>query len=115
MGRMSVGQPRSSHRGAVLAAALAGLLFGFDTAVISGVATPVTQVFDLSEAEKGFAVSSALWGTLVSALLAGIPGDRWGARAVLRWIGVAFVISGFGCALAWDLGSFAFFRFIGGL
>jgi sugar porter (SP) family MFS transporter len=105
----------SAHRGAVLAAALAGLLFGFDTAVISGVVTPVTQAFALDEAQKGIAVSAALIGTLVAALSAGIPGDRYGARAVLRWIGAAFLLSAIGCALSWDLTSFAAFRFIGGL
>jgi sugar porter (SP) family MFS transporter len=104
-----------AHRGAVLAAALAGLLFGFDTAVISGVVTPVSAAFGLDETGKGVAVSAALIGTLVAALLAGIPGDRHGARAVLRWIGGAFVVSALGCALAWDLTSFAIFRFIGGL
>lgn len=108
-------QGRGAQTGAVLAAALAGLLFGFDTAVISGVATPVAEAFQLGEAGKGFAVSAALFGTLVAALLAGIPGDRYGARAVLRWIGVAFLISAVGCAVAWDLASFAAFRFIGGL
>lgn len=109
------GQALNAHRGAVLAAALAGLLFGFDTAVISGVATPVSVAFALDETGKGVAVSAALFGTLVAALLAGIPGDRYGARAVLRWIGAAFVVSGIGCALAWDLASFTLFRFVGGL
>ena len=114
-----MGQPmaqgRGAHTGAVLAAALAGLLFGFDTAVISGVATPVAEAFQLSEAGKGVAVSAALFGTLVAALLAGIPGDRYGARAVLRWIGVAFLLSAIGCALSQGLTSFVIFRFIGGL
>ncbi|HVJ02646.1 MAG TPA: sugar porter family MFS transporter [Sphingomonas sp.] len=105
----------SAHRGAVAAAALAGLLFGFDTAVISGVATPLAESFGLNEAEKGLAVSAALFGTLVAAMVAGMPGDRYGARAVLRWIGVAFLVSALGCALAEGLASFALFRFIGGL
>ncbi len=109
------GQAQNAHRGAVLAAALAGLLFGFDTAVISGVITPVTLAFGLSDAGKGLAVSAALFGTLVAALCAGIPGDRFGARAVLRWIGVAFVLSALGCAVSQGLTSFALFRFIGGL
>lgn len=108
-------QALNAHRGAVLAAALAGLLFGFDTAVISGVILPVTREFGLSEAGKGLAVFAALFGTLVAALSAGIPGDRYGARAVLRWIGAAFVLSAIGCALARGLGSFTLFRFIGGL
>lgn len=108
-------QAPGAHRGAVLAAALAGLLFGFDTAVISGVVTPIAHEFALDETGKGVAVSAALIGTLVAAMAAGIPGDRYGARAVLRWIGGAFILSAIGCALAWDLTSFAVFRFIGGL
>lgn len=102
-------------RRAVAAAALAGLLFGFDTAVISGVATPFAQMFGLSEAEKGVVVASALLGTLVAALFAGIPGDRYGARTALRWIALAFIVSSLGCALAWDFTSFTAFRVLGGL
>ncbi|MHA6718713.1 sugar porter family MFS transporter [Sphingomonas sp. RS6] len=98
-----------------IAAALAGLLFGFDTAVISGVTAPITTAFGLSPAGTGVAVSAALIGTLIAALGAGIPGDRFGARAVLRWVGVGFILSALGCALAWDLASFVAFRFIGGL
>lgn len=60
--------------GIALAAALAGLLFGFDTAVISGVTGPITDVFSLDAAGTGVAVSAALVGTLVAALAAGLPG-----------------------------------------
>jgi sugar porter (SP) family MFS transporter len=105
----------SRQSGIAVAAALAGLLFGFDTAVISGVTAPVTQAFALAPLGTGVAVSAALVGTLVAALGAGIPGDRYGARAVLRWIGAAFIVSALGCALAWDLTSFVAFRFLGGL
>lgn len=98
-----------------VAAALAGLLFGFDTAVVSGVTAPITHAFALSPTGTGIAVSAALVGTLIAALGAGIPGDRYGARAVLRWVGIAFILSALGCALAWDLASFVAFRFIGGL
>lgn len=107
---------QTSRQGAIaIAAALSGLLFGFDTAVISGVTGPVSHVFGLSPAETGIAVSAALVGTLIAALAAGLPGDRYGARAVLRWVGAAFIASALGCALAWNLASFAAFRFIGGL
>ncbi len=96
-------------------AALAGLLFGFDTAVVSGVTTPITHAFALTPTGTGIAVSAALVGTLIAALGAGIPGDRYGARAVLRWVGAAFILSALGCAFAGGLTSFVLFRFIGGL
>lgn len=107
--------PRSRQSGIAVAAALAGLLFGFDTAVISGVTAPITRAFTLGPLGTGVAVSAALVGTLVAALGAGIPGDHYGARVVLRWIGAAFIVSALGCALAWDLSSFVAFRFLGGL
>jgi sugar porter (SP) family MFS transporter len=96
-------------------AALAGLLFGFDTAVISGVTQAVAAHFSLDQVQLGTTVSAALWGTLIGAATAGIPGDRFGARAVLRVLAAFYVISGLGSALAWDWGSLLAFRFIGGL
>lgn len=103
-------------RGAAVAAgAIAGLLFGFDTAVIAGVTGPLREVFGLSEAGLGWAVSAALWGTLAGALGAGIPGDRFGSRNVLLVVALLYVISALGSAIAWNLESFFLFRFIGGL
>src|SRR5688572_22479750 len=72
--------------GSVVSAALAGLMFGFDTAVIAGVTADLRALFGLSPAALGITVSSALWGTLVGALFAGIPGDRYGSRDSLRGI-----------------------------
>jgi len=99
----------------VLVGALAGLLFGFDTAVIAGVTRGLTSVYHLSPASLGVTVSSALWGTLAGALLAGAPGDRFGARECLKWIAVLYVISAAGCALAWSWPSLLFFRVMAGL
>ena len=65
-------------------AALGGLLFGFDTVVISGTTSGLTAAYNLSPFMKGFTVSAALWGTVVGSLLAGIPGDRFGRRDSLR-------------------------------
>ncbi len=96
-------------------AALAGLLFGFDTAVISGVTQPLATHFALSPLALGTTVSAALWGTLVGAMTAGSPGDRYGARRVLGVLALFYVVSGCGSALAWDWGSLLAFRFIGGL
>src|SRR5207248_8335980 len=74
-------------------AALGGLLFGFDTAVISGTTSSLTQTFALSPGLLGFTVSVALWGTVAGSLLAGIPGDRYGRRDSLRIMAVLYLIS----------------------
>lgn len=103
------------HTRAVVAMSLGGLLFGFDTAVVSGVTDAIRGAFDLSAAGLGWAVSAALWGTLAGALLSGAPGDRWGSLAVLRGVGVAYVVSALGCALAGDLATFSACRILGGL
>jgi SP family arabinose:H+ symporter-like MFS transporter len=99
----------------VVVASLAGLLFGFDTAVISGVTHALRDVYALSPAGLGWTVSSALWGTLVGAFVMGIPGDRLGTRDTLRFVGILYLTSAIGCALAWNLGSFVFFRFMAGI
>ncbi|HEX8668377.1 MAG TPA: sugar porter family MFS transporter [Allosphingosinicella sp.] len=110
-----MGEARGFSRGAVAAGALAGLLFGFDTAVIAGVTGAIRDNFQLSDWGFGAAMSAALWGTLAGALGAGLPGDRFGSRNVLIWIAIFYVVSAVGTALSWDLWSFALFRFIGGL
>ncbi|QGP81344.1 sugar porter family MFS transporter [Sphingobium sp. CAP-1] len=96
-------------------AGLAGLLFGFDTAVISGATDSLRTAFALSPTGLGLAVSAALWGTLVGATCAGGPGDRWGSRTLLIWIAAAYLLSALASALAPDFWSFALARFIGGL
>lgn len=105
----------TTHTRAVIAMSLGGLLFGFDTAVISGVTDALRSQYALSEAGLGFAVSAALWGTLVGALFSGAPGDRWGSLAVLRVIGLLYVVSAVGCAIATTLTGFVAFRLLGGL
>jgi len=96
-------------------AALGGLLFGFDTAVISGATKALSEIFALSPATLGITVSSALLGTILGALGAGASSDRYGRRACLRALGALYVASALGCALAWSWTGFLFFRVIGGL
>lgn len=96
-------------------AALGGLLFGFDTAVIAGATHALTDAYQLSPAALGLTVASALWGTILGALFAGIPGDRYGRRDSLRVMAILYVISALGCAFAWDWYSLVFFRLIGGI
>lgn len=100
---------------AAIVASLGGLLFGFDTAVISGTTSAVKSLFQLSEWSMGFVVSSALIGTILGTLISSKPGDIWGRRDSLKILGVLFIISALGCALAWDFWSLCIFRFIGGI
>ncbi len=96
-------------------AALGGLLFGFDTAVIAGTTHGLTVQYHLSAASLGLTVSIALWGTVFGAMFAGIPGDRFGRRDSLRAMAVLYVISALGCALAWSWPSLVAARFVAGL
>lgn len=98
-----------------LIAALGGLLFGFDTAVISGTTDDLRRVFALGDGELGFTVASALIGTILGALAAGWPADRWGRRGTLMAVGVLYFVSAVGCAWPWDWASLLVFRFLGGI
>lgn len=95
--------------------ALGGFLFGFDTAVISGVEKSIQSLFSLSSFWHGFTVSSALIGTLIGALFGGWPAEKYGRKPVLFAIAVLFGLSALGSALTHSLGGFIFYRFIGGI
>ena len=107
--------PNSYLLRCALVAALGGLLFGFDTAVISGATRALTEQFSLSPAMLGLTVSTALWGTVLGSLLAGPPGDRYGRRACLSALGALYILSALGSALAWNWYCLMAFRVIGGL
>ncbi len=96
-------------------AALGGLLFGFDTVVISGTTAALTQAYSLTPRLLGATVASAIVGTVFGAMLAGFPGDRFGRRDSLRVMAVLYLLSALGCAFAWNWPSLVIFRFIGGL
>lgn len=96
-------------------AALGGLLFGFDTAVISGTTAGLKNTFALSDLGLGFTVAIALIGTILGALFASPPGDRYGRRDSLRVMAVLYLISAIGCGVAWNWSALLLFRFIGGL
>lgn len=95
--------------------ALGGLLFGFDTAVISGTTATLTATYHLTPLFLGITVFSALLGTVIAALAAGVPGQRYGRRDSLRVMAAFYVVSALGCALAWNWDALIVFRFIGGL
>src|SRR5688572_10138339 len=95
--------------------AMGGFLFGLDTAVISGAEQKIQVLWGLNVFEHGLTVSIALIGTVVGAMLGGIPSDKIGRKKTLFWIAVLFLVSAVGSALAIDWAGFLFFRFIGGL
>src|SRR3954447_6424044 len=96
-------------------AALGGLLFGFDTAVIAGTTAGLTKSFALTPTGLGLTVAVALVGTVAGAIFAGIPGDRYGRRDSLRVMAVLYLVSALGCGISWDWYSLLAFRFLGGL
>jgi len=100
---------------ATLTGALGGLLFGFDTVVISGAIDALVRLYHLNPQNKGLTVAIGLVGTVIGALGAGQIGQKLGSRETLRITAVLYVASAVGCALAWDWSAFMVFRFIGGL
>jgi MFS transporter, SP family, xylose:H+ symportor len=98
-----------------LVAALGGLLFGYDTGVISGAIDPLEIRFELSPQMKGWTASCALVGCIAGASLAGVASDRWGRKKVLIVSAILFLVSALGTALPRTLLQFVVFRFIGGL
>ena len=96
-------------------AAIGGLLFGYDTAVIAGVVGYLQARFHLSSVMVGWAASSAIWGCVIGAMLAGYLSDRMGRKKVLVITAILFFISSIAAALAGDLTQFILARLIGGL
>ena len=96
-------------------ASLGGLLFGFDTAVISGAERQIQAVFGLSDFAHGFTMATALIGTIIGALFCGKPAEKYGRKKSLIVIGILYLISAVfsGAIVNWY--SFMFFRFLGGL
>ena len=98
-----------------ITAALAGFLFGFDTVVISGAEQTIQRLWGLTPGMHGLAMASALYGTVVGALLGGWPTDRFGRRRTLLWIGVLYAVSAIWSGLATGVYTLILARFIGGL
>src|ERR1700683_4712206 len=94
---------------------LAGFLFGFDTVVISGAEKTIQTLWGLSPGLHGIAMASALYGTVVGALLGSWPADRFGRKATLLWIGILYFVGAVGAGLASNVTVFIIARVIGGL
>jgi MFS transporter, SP family, arabinose:H+ symporter len=119
-----VARPAPSHSQHVLnstlvkatfVGALGGLLFGFDTAVIAGTTGALTRLYHLTAWTMGVTVSSALVGTVIGAMTAGVIGQKFGSREVLRVLAVLYLISALGCAFAPTWAVLVAARLIGGL
>jgi SP family arabinose:H+ symporter-like MFS transporter len=98
-----------------LTSALAGFLFGFDTVVISGAEQTIQHLWNLSAGVHGIAMGAALYGTVLGSLAGSWPADRFGRRPTLLAIGVLFLVSAIGSALASNVTFFIAARFVGGL
>jgi MFS transporter, SP family, arabinose:H+ symporter len=98
-----------------LTSALAGFLFGFDTVVISGAEQTIQHLWGLTPGMHGIAMGAALYGTVLGSLTGSWPADRFGRRPTLLAIGVLFLASAVGSAIAPSVGVFIAARFIGGI
>jgi MFS transporter, SP family, arabinose:H+ symporter len=94
---------------------LAGFLFGLDVAVISGAEKAIQQLWGLSDWLHGTAIAMALYGTAFGAAFGNYPANKIGRKNTLIWVGVVFFVSSIGAALAPEVNSFMFFRFLSGL
>ncbi len=104
----------SAFRNSIVAA-LGGFLFGFDTAVISGVEKSIQQLWSLSTFEHGFTVASALIGTVIGSLVAGAPAEKYGRKKILQAIGLLYLVTSLVTALTPSWAPFVIFRFLGGI
>lgn len=95
--------------------ALGGLLFGMDVANISGAEQRIQKLWGLSDWMHGTAIAMALYGTIIGAAGGGVPANIFGRKKTLILIGIVFLISALGSALANDVYTFMVFRFLGGL
>ncbi len=100
---------------AAMVAATAGLLFGFDIAVINGAIIFLQSQFHLSDFQTEIATSSLLFGCIFGSSVAGWLTDRLGRRRVLMLTGLGFALSAIGAAIPQTLGQFIAARFVGGL
>ena len=94
---------------------LGGFLFGLDVAVISGAEKAIQELWGLSNWLHGTAIAMALYGTAFGAAFGNYPANKLGRKKTLIWIGILFFVSSIGAALAPEVHSFMFFRFISGL
>lgn len=115
---MSIDKNHNSNRfilAITVVATLGGLLFGYDTGVIGGSQLYFTEYFNFTKAQQGWAVSSALYGCLIGALLAGWISARFSRKYALLLSALLFTISAWGSGMPESLTVLVIFRLIGGL
>src|SRR5690606_34937258 len=98
-----------------IAVAIGGLLFGFDTAVISGAITFVTAQFSLDSIAEGWLVSSCLLGCIIGVAITGLASDRIGRKRTVILAVILFLVSAVGCAFAPTFATLVAARLIGGI
>jgi sugar porter (SP) family MFS transporter len=98
-----------------VAAALGGFLFGYDTAVISGTVTQVTEQFQLDTIAQGWYVGCALIGSIAGVAAAGWLSDRFGRKSVMILSAVLFTVSAAGCAVSANISQLVIYRIVGGM
>lgn len=108
-------RPNFTLLSSAVVAAFGGLLFGFDTVVISGAEQTIETLWELSPFTHGLAMSAALWGTVLGSLTGAYPTDRFGRQKSLLAIGLLYFVSAVWSAMATDVYSFMIARFIGGV
>ncbi len=96
-------------------AALGGLLFGFDIAIITGAGPFILRAFSLGDLGLGWAFSSLLFGCVLGSFIAGRLTDRYGRRRLLIFVAFLFAFTSIATALATSFASFVIARFLGGL
>ncbi len=100
---------------ATVVAAVGGLLFGYDTAVVAGAIGFIEKLYDLSPTMKGWIASCALIGCVIGAMFAGTLSDKIGRKKMLVLSGLMFAVSSLGIAIPLSLTWFVAFRLIGGI
>jgi len=98
-----------------IVAALGGLLFGFDIAIITGAGPFLTETFGLNSIQEGWAYSSLLFGCILGAAVAGRMTDKWGRKRILIGVALAFALTSVWSALANSLTMLVMARIAGGL
>ena len=96
-------------------AAIGGILFGYDTAVISGTIAGVATQFGLDAMQQGWFVGCALVGSIAGVAVAGVMSDRFGRKRTMLVSAVLFTVSAVGCALCADFQQLILYRIIGGV
>lgn len=98
-----------------IVAAIGGILFGYDTAVISGTITSVETQFSLNAMQVGWFVGCALVGSILGVAVAGILSDRFGRKLTMLVAAILFTASGIGCAISQSFTELIIYRILGGI